>query len=107
MRGMSWIMTERLQLLSIEEARRELGGISRTTLYVTVLPKLEELAQDRDGKGATVKLGRRRLILRQYLDEFLLSLRHAWWFLMPITILHVHSWGWLGVCHGVLCPGVV
>ena len=31
-------------LISIAEARRQLGGIGRTTFYVSILPQLDEIA---------------------------------------------------------------
>jgi hypothetical protein len=78
------------RLVSVAEARYTLGGISRTTFYKLILPRLEVLAA-RDGRRATVKLGRRRMIALRYLEELLIQLSKVWWFLFATAALHVHA----------------
>jgi hypothetical protein len=55
-------MTEPFQpaLMSVADAQRYLGGVSRTQLYVSYLPRLE-----------TVKLGSRRMITTASLDALI------------------------------------
>jgi hypothetical protein len=47
-------------LVSIADAQRYLGGVSRTQLYVAYLPRLE-----------TVKLGNRRMVTMASLDRLI------------------------------------
>jgi hypothetical protein len=51
-------------LLSVRDAMRYLGGIPRTTLYVSLMPQLE-----------TVKIGKRRMISVASLDRLIAAAR--------------------------------
>jgi hypothetical protein len=64
-------------IISIPEARRCLGGISRTKFYTTVLPDLDALAKTMGRQAATVKMGGRRLIFKDVLHRFIQHLAKA------------------------------
>lgn len=88
-------MARQLQsaLISIDDACRYLGGISRAHFYARILPQLHTLAAA--GCPATIKIGRRRMIRRSVLEAFLNQLERVWWYLVPIAVLHIHQWGTL------------
>lgn len=54
-------MVPRRRLVTIDEARRELGGISRTTFY----------ALTNNGQLTTLKIGRRTFVAASELDAFI------------------------------------
>lgn len=56
-------------LISIEDACRFLGGVSRSNFYAKILPQLDTLGTA--GCPATLKIGRRRMIRRSVLEAFL------------------------------------
>jgi hypothetical protein len=55
---------------SIDQARRCLGGISRTKFYTSILPELEAVALGM-GKCATVKIGARRMVFKDALHALI------------------------------------
>ena len=75
-------------LISIAEARRQLGGIGRTTFYVSILPQLDEIATIK-GWVASKKIGRRRLIVREILEIFIGITFPLWWTVAGI-IFYLH-----------------
>ena len=69
------------RFVSIDDCRRELGGISRSTFYDRVLPQLESIASEHD-IAATVRVGRRRMVTRRVLDLFIeLILKVGSWYI--------------------------
>lgn len=55
---------------SISEARKCLGGISRTTFYIKILPQLEATGKAM-GRPATVHMGTRHMIYKDVLHRLM------------------------------------
>jgi hypothetical protein len=58
-------------VISIADARKFLGGISRTTFYVSVLPQLRVLAAEMGIENAVIPLGRRRMVRQEVLQRLI------------------------------------
>jgi hypothetical protein len=58
-------------VVSIADARKFLGGIGRTTFYVSILPQLERVAKEMGIEHPTISLGRRRMIRREVLERLI------------------------------------
>jgi hypothetical protein len=58
-------------LVSIKDAQKLLGGIGRTTFYVSVLPQLRVLAAEMGIENAVIPLGRRRMVRQEVLQRLI------------------------------------